>query len=129
MGTPIVITYVLNPATKTVIIEGGTATATVEVWPEAFDAYVAIRNSAKQYFFMNAFSCTRSRFFFFFFAFARNAEIDYPYGIVSVCWPTTSTPVDQYVIFAVLVPPGADVTDSSNWISSFAFTFFKVGIR
>ena len=129
VGTPMVITYEVHPATKTVILEGGAATATVEIWPENVDAYVAFRNARKEYFFLNAYSCTRDKFFRYPVAFAINATIERQVGIVTVCWPSTKTPYGQYTLFAVLVPTGADVRDSGNWISNLAYTFVKIGVR
>jgi len=127
-GEPMGLVYELVPATKTVILEGGAATAEVQIMPDAVGAYVVFSNAANQHFFANAFSGVKAKFFRYPVAFAYNAKITQLKGIIDSYWIDSSIPSGTYQVKAVMVPPGAYVGDSNNWISNVPVIVFDIKV-
>ncbi|MDD5557202.1 MAG: hypothetical protein PHN82_08135 [bacterium] len=122
------LTYELTPATKTVILQGGAATAEVQVIPDAIDAYLAVRNPNGRFFFLNRASFPTKRFFGRPVPIVSNSPIGRLYGFLGNLRPDSRYSFGEYTFFAVMVPPGADVLDQSTWISNLAQARFRFGI-
>jgi hypothetical protein len=130
---PLVVTYQMLPATKTVILPGGTATAEVNIFPESSDFYVAGRSSTYIYYFVTRTTSVERKFSTKVRAFWYDKAIGVPYGpgpnaIIGAFWLGSTVAPGDYKVFAVLVPPGADVRNSRNWISNLAQGKFRFGV-
>ena len=122
------LTYYITPATKTVILDGGASTATVQIMPDVVDAYLAVRTPAGNLVFITTFSYTRMNYTSHPVPIVRNSQIQNLKGPIFIFKMTSLNLPGHYKIYAVMVPPGANVWDSRNWISNLATLQMNYGV-
>lgn len=122
------LTYFLVPATKTVILDGGASTATVQIMPDVCDAYVAVRTPEGNIVFVTTFSNVKLAYSKKPVPIVRNSMINRVKGNIFIFKMTSLNFPGHYKIYAVMTPPGANVWDSRNWISNLATIRMNYGI-
>ncbi len=120
-GEPVLVTYELKPATKTVILEGLTATAVVQILPEAVDFYVAAKNPSGVFYFLTPISGAGVPYSRKIQPFFANWHIDNLFGIIGGYRLDSRAKTGWYGVRAVMVSPGDDVRDENNWISNYSY--------
>jgi len=128
LGQSTSLSYYLTPATKTVILDGGASTATVQIMPDICDAYVAVRTPEGNLVFVNSFSHLQQNYTSNPVPIVRNSQIIRLTGPIFTFRMTSLNFPGHYKIYAVMVPPGASVWDSNNWISNVATIYMSYGI-
>ncbi|MEI6632545.1 MAG: hypothetical protein WCP22_01870 [Chlamydiota bacterium] len=128
LGQSTALTYYLTAATKTVILDGGASTATVKIMPDVCDAYVAVRTPEGNIVFVNSFSHIQQNYTSYPVPIVRNSQIIRLTGPIFTFRMTSLNLPGHYKIYAVMVPPGANVWDSNNWISNLATIQMSYGI-
>lgn len=120
--------YYITPATKTVILDGGASTATVQIMPDVVDAYLAVRTPKGNIVFVNRFSYNRLDYTSYPVPIVSNSLIKILFGPLFSFRMSSLNEPGHYKIYAVMVPPGANVWDSRNWISNLATIQMNFGV-
>lgn len=128
LGQSTALSFYLTPATKTVILDNGAATATVQIMPDVIDAYVAVRTPMGNLVFVNSFSHMQGNYTANPVPIVKNSQINKLSGTIFSFKMTSLNVPGHYKIYAVMVPPGANVFDSRNWISNLATIMMSYGI-
>lgn len=128
LGQSTALSYFLTAATKTVILDGGAATATVRIMPDVCDAYVAVRTPEGNIVFVTTFSYVHQAYSSKPVPIVKNSQIVRMTGPIFVFKMTSLNLPGHYKIYAVMTPPGANVWDSRNWISNLAEIRMNYGI-
>jgi len=128
-GHALVITYQITPATKTIILEGGTATAMVYILPSRVDMYVAVRTPLMNLLFLTRLSTVSRHYYRKPVVFSGNIPISTLSGpLVATLMRGNLTP-GLYTVYAVMVPPGQKLFGNpDNWISNLATVEFPFGL-
>ena len=122
------LTFYLTPATKTVNLDYGASTATVQIMPDVVDAYVAVRTPKGNLVFVNTFSHQRLNFTSYPVPIVKNSPITKMKGTIFTFKMTSQYMPGRYKIYGVLTPPGANVFDPNNWISNLAMIYMSYNV-
>ncbi|MCX6339422.1 MAG: hypothetical protein NTX71_05830 [Candidatus Aureabacteria bacterium] len=127
-GRPLLITYQITPATKTVLLENG-ATQLVYILPSRVDMYVAVRTPSMNRVFLNRLSAVQRKFYSEPVVFLRNMAINVlSYPLLGILMPGNFPP-GPYKVYVVMVPPGQKLFGNpyywSNWISDLGMVEFN----
>jgi hypothetical protein len=120
-GHALIVQIEITPATKTILIEGGTATQEVYILPSRVDLYVAVRTPAGDIVFLNRLSTMLHKYFRTPVVFRGNFAISVlKYPLFGILMPGNLDP-GYYIVYCVMVPPGQNVFGgTNNWISNLA---------
>jgi hypothetical protein len=131
-GTPILVTYEITPAVKTVIITdpttGTIATKEVQILPAMFDGYLAVRTPAGNIVFLDRLSSATTKFHTHPVPYVSANRVVQLFGVVGGFRLDSRNNPGYYKLYGVMVPPGANVLDQGNWISNLVAAKIKYGM-
>lgn len=119
-GDAFVVTYELDPATKSVILSDGSL-QTIYLLPSRVDTYVAVRTPNNNLLFMDRFSTVTNQYYWKPVAFTENMPITTLAGSLVGTLMRGNFAPGYYTIYVAMVHPGQSVySDPSTYISNLA---------